>query len=148
MRQIFSGLLVLGVVSVAGAEGRTTLEATTSVQEDQDACLDHTVKELGMSAKRRDKERKWNIGPQFLHPSLLPDGTVLVELARGDKKGAIALQLDWAGGLKDKAVQSEIEQRAVAIVGKMAQMCGLTKPAVRCTTTVGNGAAAACTHLP
>ncbi len=142
MKRLLSTLLMVGVAPLAYAEGRTTLVAATSVPAEQDGCLDHTVKELGMSAKRKDKERKWNIGPQFVHPSLLPDGTVQVELSRVDPQSSITITLTWSGPLKEKAIESEIEQRAVAMAGKMAQMCGVTKPTVKCTTTVGSTTAA------
>lgn len=142
MNRLLSTLMVVGLAGPALADGRTTLVAATSVPVEQDGCLDHTVKELGMSAKRKDKERKWNIGPQFVHPSLLPDGTVQVELNRVDPQSAITITLTWSGPLKEKAIQSEIEQRAVAMAGKMAQMCGVTKPTVKCTTTVGSTTAA------
>lgn len=129
------------------AEGRTRLEASTTMALEQDACLDHTVKELGMSAKRKDKERRWIIGPQFLHPSLLPDGTVQIDMTRGEQSSTILVTLTWAGGRKEKAIESEIEQRGLAMVNKMAQMCGTTKPLVKCTTTTGSDTAA-CAYAP
>lgn len=150
MRKIVIGSGMLVVVLVAGgalAEGRTRLETSTTMALEQDVCLDHTVKELGMSAKRKDKERRWSIGPQFLHPSLLPDGTVQVDVTRGEQSTVVSVTLTWAGGRKEKAIESEIEQRATAMVNKMAQMCGTTKPLVKCITTTGSDVAA-CAYAP
>lgn len=147
---LVGALLLTPLVTMAGtalADGRTRLEATTTMALEQDACLDHTVKELGMSAKRKDKERTWVIGPQFLHPSLLPDGTVQVDMIRSAQNTTVMVALSWAGARKEKAIESEIEQRAAAMVNKMAQMCGTTKPAIKCTTTTGSDTAT-CAYAP
>ena len=75
---------LLLMVTGAGVEpAKSTLEATTPVGREQDRCLDHAVKELGMSAKRVENERRWTIGPQFLHPSIAPDGKLSVEMKPG-----------------------------------------------------------------
>lgn len=146
-RAVVVGLALLAATGVAwAADTRTTLEATTSVPVEQDACLDHTVKELGMSAKRKDKERVWAIGPQFVHPSLLPDGTVRVELAREAERSSIKVALAWSGPLKERAVEAEIEARVTAMAAKMAQMCGVLQAPVRCVTSTGGGPATACQH--
>ncbi len=136
-------LLLLGT-GAGGDPAGTTLEATTPVSRELDACLDHAVKELGMSAKRVEKDRRWTIGPQFLHPSIVPAGTLAVEMKPGERDTTVQVTARWPGAAKERAVQSELEDRVTAIASKLAQMCGVTAPAVRCTLSNAGAAPAAC----
>lgn len=75
---------------VAAAQGSsTTLEGIAQIPAGQDACLDLSVRELGMSAKRVDVERRWVIGPQYLHPSVKSGGTFGVRFEKGENATAI-----------------------------------------------------------
>lgn len=136
-------LLLLGT-GAGGDPAGTTLEATTPVSRELDACLDHAVKELGMSAKRVEKERRWKIGPQFLHPSLVPAGTLEVEMRPGEKETVVQVTARWPGAAKEKLVQSELEDRITAIASKLAQMCGVVTPTVRCTLSSAGASPSAC----
>ena len=140
----FGWMLLLLGTAAGGDPGGTTLEATTTVSRELDGCLDHAVKELGMSAKRVEKERRWTIGPQFLHPSLVPAGTLAVEMKPGDSETLVQVTAHWPGAPKDKPVQAELEDRVTAIASKLAQMCGVIHPTVRCTLGSGGGPAGTC----
>lgn len=135
---------LLPLASAAGGEPRATLETTTVVPAEHDGCLDHAVRELGMSAKRQGKDRLWVIGPQFLHSAVARDGAMRLELLPGSGGTTVRLELSWPGGAKEPAVQAEMEQRAAAIPFKMGQVCGVVKPTVRCSFAPAGGAAAAC----
>ena len=128
-------VLLLAVLPATLARGQeaTTLQATTAVARESDRCLDHAVKELGMSAKQVEKERRWRIGPQFLHPALVPSGSLEVELRPGEVETRVQVTARWPGAPKERAVQDEVEARLTAIASKLAQMCGVTAPVVRCT---------------
>jgi hypothetical protein len=131
--------------SALGAEPpRTELLASTVVPLEADACLDHAVKELGMSAKRIEKQRRWKIGPQFIHPSVVEGGTVGVELKKGEHDTTIEVRVTWPGAPKAAVEQGEVEERVSLMAGKMAQMCGVTQPAVRCDLFPAGGAARPC----
>lgn len=135
--------LFLGVAA-GGDPGSTTLEASTLVSRELDGCLDHAVKELGMSAKRVEKERRWKIGPQFLHPSLVPAGTLEVEMKPGERETLVQVTARWPGAAKEKPLQDELESRLTAIASKLAQMCGAIAPAVRCTLASAGAAPGPC----
>jgi len=127
-------LLMLRVVAAPGDAGpESTLQASTPVSRELDRCLDHAVKELGMSAKQVEKERRWKIGPQFLHPSIAPAGTLGVEMKAGEQETLVEVTARWPGGAKEPAVEAELEARITAIASKLAQMCGVIAPKVRCT---------------
>ena len=137
--------MVLLVVTAAGTEpSRSTLEATTPVDRTNDRCLDHAVKELGMSAKRVENERRWTIGPQFLHPSIAPEGRLSVEMKPTERETVVQVTAQWPGPAKEKAVQAELEDRITAIAGKIAQICGVITPAVRCTLSDAGAPPGAC----
>ncbi len=138
------GWTLLILATAAPGDPATTLEATTPVSGELDRCLDHAVKELGMSAKQVEKERRWNIGPQFLHPSLVPAGTLEIQMRPGEQQTLVQVTARWPGGPKDRALQDEIESRVTAIASKLAQICGVMTPAVRCTLSAGVAPAAAC----
>ena len=136
---------LLMLATAAPGEPATTLEATTPVSRDNDRCLDHAVKELGMSARQVEKERRWNVGPQFLHPSIVPAGSLEIQMRPGEQQTIVQVTARWPGGPKDRAVEEEIESRVTAIASKLAQMCGVVTPAVRCTLGQAGVAPVACT---
>jgi hypothetical protein len=138
-------LLLLGTAA-AGDPGGTTLEASTAVSRELDGCLDHAVKELGMSAKRVEKERRWTIGPQFLHPSLVPAGTLEVQMKPDERETLVVVTARWPGAPKDAPVQAELEDRVTAIASKLAQMCGVITPTVRCRLASGGSAGTCAGH--
>jgi hypothetical protein len=140
-----SGWILLAVVMGGGAEpARSTLEATTPVDRANDRCLDHAVKELGMSARRVENERRWTIGPQFLHPSIVPEGRLWVQMKPTERETLVQVTAQWPGPAKESAVQAELEDRITAIAGKLAQTCGVVKPAVRCTLSDAGAPPGAC----
>jgi hypothetical protein len=139
---------LLSTAAAAAEPPGSTLEVSASVPAEFDGCLDHSVKELGMSAKRVEKERRWKIGPQFLHPSIVPEGTVTVTMEPAQTSTAVRVQARWPGGLKPAAQQTELQERAVAMVTKMAQVCGVTRPKVSCSSTSPGRPAAPCSALP
>ncbi len=125
----------------------TKVAAQTSVPLAQDGCLDHTVKELGMSAKKAEgPARHWDIAPRFLHGALAKDpaATLTVDLERSDKAALVIVRAGWAGAPKDKATQAELEERLRLMAAKMAQQCGVTKAEVTCTVAPAGGVAAPC----
>ena len=136
-------LLLLGT-GAGGDPAGTTLQTTTPVSRELDGCLDHAVKELGMSAKRVEKERRWTIGPQFLHPAIVPAGTLTVEMKPGERETLVQVTARWPGAAKEAPVQAELEDRMTAIASKLAQMCGIITPVVQCTLSNGGAAPAAC----
>ena len=136
-------LVLFGAASPAG-EPRSTVQVTAPVPAESDGCLDHTVKELGMSAKRVEKERRWNIGPQYLHPSVAKDGAFTVEHVKTGEHTTVTVVVSWPGALKAPAVQAELEERLRAMVTKMTQLCGVLKPALTCTVSSAGAAAAPC----
>jgi len=136
-------LLLLGT-GAGGAPAGTTLQTTTPVSRELDGCLDHAVKELGMSARRAEKERRWTIGPQFLHPAIVPAGTLTVEMKPGERETLVQVTARWPGAAKEAPVQAELEDRMTAIASKLAQMCGIITPVVQCTLSNGGAVPAAC----
>ena len=131
IRALFTAALISSGTAFA-AEPATTLEATTGVPAEQDACLDHAVRELGMSAKRVEGERRWTIGPQYLHPSVARSGTLGVSFEKAADRSTVKVTATWPGGPKAKDVQPELEERVRAMAGKLAQICGVVKAEVRC----------------
>ena len=138
--------IAISILAAATSDGgpSTRLEVESDVPAQYDSCLDHSVRELGMSAKRVEKERRWNIGPQFVHPSIVPGGTVQVEMKPATATTSVKLTVTWPGGLKEKAQQADIEERVALMAQKMAQTCGVTQPKTRCTIAASGQAAAAC----
>ena len=137
-------MLLLLATAAGGDPAGTTLEASTPVSRELDGCLDHAVKELGMSARRVEKERRWTIGPQFLHPSLVPAGTLEIEMRPDERETLVQVTARWPGAPKEKPVQTELEDRVTAIASKLAQMCGVVTPTVRCRIASGGGSAGPC----
>jgi hypothetical protein len=133
-------LLVLLATEPAGI----TVQAQSLVPVDQDYCLDHAVKELGMSAKRVEGERRWVIGPQFLHSAVAKEGTLGVFIEKGATTSAVRVTATWPGAVKSKEVEEEIESRLVSMASKMAQNCGVTKPTVQCELKDAAGKASSC----
>jgi len=113
-------------------ESPTRLEAVTAVPSASDTCLDHSVRELGMSAKRPDAARLWIIQPQFLHPAVVPHGTVQLRFEREADRSSVRVTATWPGGRKAEEEQREIESRVIAIATKLAQICGVIRPEVTC----------------
>jgi len=136
-------LLLLGT-GAGGDPAGTTLQTSTPVSRELDGCLDHAVKELGMSARRGEKERRWTIGPQFLHPSIVPAGTLTVEMKPGERETLVQVTARWPGAAKEAPVEAELEDRMTAIASKLAQMCGIIAPVVQCNLSSAGAAPAAC----
>lgn len=144
-------LLVAGSVWAGPPAPSTSVMVQVQMPLAQDACLDHTVKDLGMSAKKIEgPARHWDIAPKFLHGVLAKDvgAAVNVELEKTDKATLIHVHAVWSGAPKDKDVQLEIEERLRSMTVKMAQECNVVKPELACTTTPAGGAAAPCTLPP
>lgn len=141
-------VLLLAVMAAGADAPSTRLETSSTVPVDQDACLDHSVKELGMSAKRQGTDRVWNIASKFLHPTVAKDGTLMVRFEKGDKVSTIVVTATWAGGVKDKDVQPELEQRVASMARKMSQLCGVNQPDVACKLTPAGGAPVVCKPAP
>lgn len=139
---------LLSQPALAADPPSTTLSASAEVPVEQDRCLDHTVKELGMSAKKLETERRWTIGPQYLHSAIVKGGTLGLRLDKGEKVTVIRVTATWPGERKAADVQPEIEQRAVSMVTKMAQLCNVLHAAVTCTVSEPGGKTSACTPAP
>ena len=137
-------VMLLAVAGGGAEQVRSSLEATTAVARAQDGCLDHAVKELGMSARRVENERRWTIGPQFLHPSLVPEGKLSVQMKAGEGETLVQVTAQWPGPAKEKAVQAEVEERLTVIASKLAQVCGVVSPVIRCTLSDGGAVPPAC----
>ena len=97
-----------------------------------------------MSAKRVENERRWTIGPQFLHPAIVPAGTLWIQMNATERETLVQVTARWPGPAKEKAVQAELEDRITAIAGKLAQICGVVTPAVRCTLSDAGAMPAVC----
>lgn len=143
MKALLLTLSLTGLVHGSGEE-RTRVETSSRVSAEMDGCLDHSVKELGMSAKPRPNERAWNIGPQFLHPSIVPEGTLGVEFVKAEDGTTVRVLATWPGNPKEEATQLELEERLRAMARKMAQLCGVTQPEVKCLRTPAKGQPAVC----
>jgi hypothetical protein len=144
---LLAGLLLYGGAASA-APATTTLSASSTVPAAQDGCLDHSVKELGMSAKKVDGERRWVIGPQYLHPSVIEGGAFGIRFEKGEKETAIKVDATWTGGKKPAALQPELEARVMAMVTKVTQLCGAFGAKVSCSVQEAGGAAEACKPAP
>lgn len=131
-------------VSIAGEPPVTAVTVSGAVPVDQSACLVHSVKELGMSAKRIEPERRWSIKPQFLHPSLVPDGQIEIELSSHAESTRATVTARWPGPQKEAAMQAEIEERLRAMIEKMTQLCGVTRAPLRCEVATTGTPSAAC----
>ncbi|MFO0727814.1 MAG: hypothetical protein U1E65_28810 [Myxococcota bacterium] len=141
------GLILLSFLisnSAFAEDQKSKAIARTSVPVEQDACLDHSVKELGMSAKRPGPERRWNIGPQFLHPSLVPGGTIVLRMEKGESTSSVEVTVEWPGAAKPGEAQAAIEERLIAIVEKIGQVCGVIHPQVDCQLSAAGAAARPC----
>ena len=135
----------------AAAPTATAVVTQAAVPAAQDACLDHTVKELGMSAKRAEgPARHWDIAPKFLHGALAKDGgaTFAVDFEKADKAWLVKVRAAWTGAPKDTALQLEIEERLRVMTAKMAQLCGVPRAQVECTTTPAGAKPAPCAPPP
>jgi len=132
-------LAVVFSLPAAAAEPLTTLEATAAVPTAQDGCLDISVRELGMSAKRVDGERRWTIGPQYLHPSVKAGGTFGVRFEKGEQATVVRVTATWPGARKAAEVQGELEQRLTSVVSKLSQICGVVKADVACSVVDAAG---------
>lgn len=141
---IGSFILISLLVSAEPAAGQSSLEAKASVQAELDGCLDHAVKELGMSAKKQEGERRWVIAPQFLHPSLVPGGRIEVRMEKGEKASTVRVNVTFPGELKPAEVQQTIEERLITMTGKLAQICGVIHPEVSCLVSAKGAAPAKC----
>ena len=144
-------LFIAGAVWAGPPAPSTSVSVQAPVPLAQDSCLDHTVKELGMSAKKADSPaRHWDIAPKFLHGALAKDvaASVSVELEKTDKATLIHVRAAWSGAPKDKDVQLEIEERLRLMTTKMAQQCNVVRPELVCTTTPAGGVAAPCVMPP
>jgi hypothetical protein len=97
-----------------------------------------------MSAQRVEGERRWNIKPQYLHPSVIEGGTLGVSVEKGERGSAVVITASWPGAAKDAATQPELESRISAMARKMGQVCGLTEPTVACTVTPAGAGARPC----
>lgn len=126
------------------AEPQTQIAVRAPVPVDYDSCLDHAVKELGMSAKRIEQTRRWRIGPQFLHPSVVNGGSVTVEHVASTAKTTITVTAAWPGAPKEPVLQAELQERLTAMATKMAQLCGVTAPTLTCEVTAPQAAPAPC----
>ncbi len=148
-RSRFTGALIAVLstplaATAAEPAARTELQTTSSVPADADSCLDHSVKELGMSAKRQPTDRVWKIGPQFLHPSIVPDGTVAVRFDKGATASTVRVTATWPGPPKAKDVQVELQSRLRSMAEKMTQLCGVIHPVVSCQLTPAQQQQRAC----
>lgn len=143
MKALILTLTLSGLVLTSN-EDHTRVETSSRVSAEMDGCLDHSIKELGMSAKPRPNERAWNIGPQFLHPSVVPDGTLGVEFVKAQDGTTVRVLATWPGSPKEDAIQLELEERLRAMAHKMAQLCGVTKPEVKCMRTPAKGSSRPC----
>lgn len=143
-------LLPLALASAGRAAppaASTQVATQASVPVAQDGCLDHTVRELGMSAKRAEgAARHWDIAPKFLHGALAKEAaaTLTVDLDKQEKATQVMVRASWPGAPKEAEVQREIEERLRLMASKMAQTCGVIRPEVACTTTPAGAAAAPC----
>lgn len=140
LRKLLILLSSLATPALAAEVDQTVVETTQSVAIELDSCLDHSVKELGMSAKRRQGERRWDIGPQFIHPSIAKVGAVEVVM----DKALIRVSVRWPGAPKDAEVQRTIEERVGDMTRKMAQICGVTQAQPTCTVQAPGKPAAPC----
>lgn len=146
-RLVIAALCASASLAFAG-EKSTTITSKASVPVDQDKCLDHTVRELGMSAKQVTGERVWNIGPQFIHPSIVEGGKVVVRIEKGEAKSTVFVVATWPGGLKPTEVQAEIEQRLTSMTSMMSLACGAPPSSSVCSAQPADAPAAACKHAP
>ncbi|MBI2373962.1 MAG: hypothetical protein HYV07_08190 [Deltaproteobacteria bacterium] len=101
-----------------------------------------------MSAKRVEGQRVWNIGPQFLHSAVAKGGTLAVHFERAEQVTRVRVNVTFPGPLKAEAEQAEIESRLTSMAHKMTQICGVTKPMVRCEVSPSGGAKVPCRHGP
>lgn len=131
-------------VSWASDQATTSVVVSGAVPIDQSACLVHSVKELGMSAKRLGAEQRWIIKPQFLHPALVPAGQVEVELSSHEQSIRATVTARWPGPKKEAAIQAEVEERLLSMVGKMTQLCGVNHAPLKCEVTTTGAPSAAC----
>lgn len=138
----FTALLASPAAAVEAE--RTSLEVSAPVPAELDGCLDRAVKELGMSARRVEKERRWNIGPQFLHPSVVKGGTLTVEYRARGGQTLVVVEASWPGARKEPAVQAELQERVRGMVSKLVQICGVLKPELACRVAAAGAAPAAC----
>lgn len=125
--------MLLTLLTLLAAAPSTTLETTARVAPDQDVCLDTSVRELGMSAKRVEGERRWTIGPQYLHPSVKAGGTMGVRFEKDAAGTTVRVTATWPGGKKDAQVQPELERRLRDVAQKLAQICGVVRAEVACS---------------
>ncbi|MBI4815898.1 MAG: hypothetical protein HY791_06565 [Deltaproteobacteria bacterium] len=140
----FIGLSGITGAPVGAGEARTKIVAHSEVAAESDGCLDHAVKELGMSAKRQEARRAWTIGPQFLHSSVVTGGALELLIDRQPTGSKIVVTTSFPATSRSEVDEKEIESRVGAIASKMAQLCGVTRPVVRCEVTPASGPARAC----
>jgi hypothetical protein len=144
-------LLAAALLSQAAAAAdapATTLSASAEVPAAMDSCLDHSVKELGMSAKKVESERRWVIGPQYLHSAVAKDGAFGLRFDKGPSATVIKVTATWPGARKGADIQPELEMRMVAVVTKIVQLCGVAKAPITCTVQESGAAAAPCAAAP
>ncbi len=139
-----SAVLASVLLAASASAADTVMEGVASVPGGQDACLDASVRELGMSAKRVEGERRWRIGPQYLHPSVKAGGSLTVVFEPDGPTTRVRVTATWPGARKPADVQVELEARLVSMVRKLSQICGVVKAEVGCTVTEPAGKPTPC----
>lgn len=126
----------------------TTVVLAMTLPPSADRCLDHAVRELGMSAKRAGTERRWDILPRFVHPSVVEGGAFTLVLATRPEGAEVNLTLRWRGAPQPDAVAAEVHARLGAVMEKLAQICGVLRPTWTCTRTAGGAPPRTCAPPP
>lgn len=115
-----SEALVDGVV-------RTSTRLPASV----DGCLDQSVKDLGVGAKKVADARAWTVGPEKIHAALVGKGEVRVAANVSAEAVDVTVEAAWKGPLEGEH-RAELERRLRDMAARIGFFCGERQAQVQC----------------
>ncbi|MDQ3266644.1 MAG: hypothetical protein M3Y59_23840 [Myxococcota bacterium] len=107
-----------------------------------DPCLNQSLKDLGVGAKRDSEARSWTLDPRKIHAALVPSGQVQVVGQLTGEKLQMQTQVRWKGPLAAPA-REELERRLVSLTERIGFYCDQRGLPVECLSGA-SGALIAC----
>lgn len=107
-----------------------------------DPCLNQSLKDLGVAAKRTGEERRWALDPRKIHAALMPSGQVQVEAPSTGNGLQLQTQARWKGPLAGLE-REELEWRLVSLTERIGAYCDQRGLPVECLSGP-SGALVAC----
>lgn len=106
---------------------RTSARLPASV----DGCLDQSVKDLGVGAKKAPEGRAWTVGPEKIHAALVGKGGARIAASVAPEAADVTVEATWKGPLEGEH-RVELERRLKDMTARIGFFCGQMKTAVEC----------------